>query len=151
MIGRSALGLCVLLLAAALSPSLAEAQQGPADAPLPEVAASTTPEPALTRQIWPERFNRITLCECRPARPGQAPALIVVNGERFDPAALPQREINPLEIESIGILKGAEAIERYGEDARDGAVLITTKPGAAGLRPVPSDASQQSRCGSART
>ncbi len=41
------------------------------------------------------------------------------------------QSLNPNDIESISVLKGASAAALYGERARDGVVLITTKQGSA--------------------
>ena len=41
-------------------------------------------------------------------------------------------DINPEDIESMTILKGAAAAALYGSDASNGAIIITTKKGAAG-------------------
>lgn len=42
------------------------------------------------------------------------------------------QSINPDDIESISVLKGASASALYGERARDGVILITTKTGSEG-------------------
>ena len=41
-------------------------------------------------------------------------------------------DINPEDIESITVLKGAEGAALYGIDAANGAIIITTKRGRAG-------------------
>jgi len=43
-------------------------------------------------------------------------------------------DINPDDIESISVLKGASASALYGSQAMDGVILITTKKGKAGKR-----------------
>ena len=35
--------------------------------------------------------------------------------------------INPYDIESISVLKGQDAIDKYGEEGKNGVILITTK------------------------
>jgi len=42
------------------------------------------------------------------------------------------REIDPDEIESIQVVKGPAAVKTYGEDGRNGVILITTKADAGG-------------------
>jgi TonB-dependent SusC/RagA subfamily outer membrane receptor len=42
------------------------------------------------------------------------------------------QSLNPQDIESITVLKGASAAALYGERARDGVILVTTKQGQAG-------------------
>lgn len=44
--------------------------------------------------------------------------------------------LNPQDIESITVLKGASAAALYGSDAANGAILITTKQGVAGTTTV---------------
>ncbi|WP_321316884.1 TonB-dependent receptor plug domain-containing protein [Labilibaculum sp.] len=53
------------------------------------------------------------------------PPIYVVDGKIT--SAEKVEEINPNDIESIDVLKGVHAIEKYGEEAKNGAVLITTK------------------------
>lgn len=52
----------------------------------------------------------------------QAP-LYIVNDQVMDPAK-PWREVDPLEVSRIQILPPAEAVPRYGEAARHGAVIL---------------------------
>ena len=50
--------------------------------------------------------------------------LILVDGKVFtDPAS----DLNPSDIESVEVFKGAKAIEVYGEEARNGVIVITSK------------------------
>ena len=46
-------------------------------------------------------------------------------------------DINPEDIETISVLKGAAAAALYGSRAADGAIIITTKKGAEGVVPRP--------------
>ena len=46
------------------------------------------------------------------------------------------QDLNPDDIESISVLKGANAAALYGSRASNGVILITTKKGAGGRRPV---------------
>ena len=48
-------------------------------------------------------------------------------------------DINPSEIESVNVLKGASATALYGSQAGNGAILITTKRGKAGKQKVSVD------------
>jgi TonB-dependent starch-binding outer membrane protein SusC len=46
--------------------------------------------------------------------------------------------LDPSRIESISVLKGPQAVEIYGPDARDGAVIVRTKDGSGrGAAPDP--------------
>ena len=44
--------------------------------------------------------------------------------------------MDPHEISSISVLKGQPAVDQYGEEARDGVILITTKKGVEVFTPV---------------
>jgi TonB-dependent SusC/RagA subfamily outer membrane receptor len=55
--------------------------------------------------------------------------LIVVNGEEWTLSGS-EVELNPEDIASIEILKGAAAQARYGARAANGVILITLKDGA---------------------
>ena len=57
-------------------------------------------------------------------------ALYVIDGSIATQAAF--NSLNPQDIESIDILKGANAAALYGADAGNGAVMITTKKGKKG-------------------
>ena len=50
--------------------------------------------------------------------------MFIVDGKRLlDGAA----DLNPSEIESVEVFKGAKAIEVYGEEARHGVVVVTSR------------------------
>jgi len=57
-------------------------------------------------------------------------ALIVIDGSVASSGAFD--DLNPNDIESINILKGANAAVLYGADGGNGAVIVTTKSGAGG-------------------
>ena len=87
---------------------------------------------------------------------GNNQPLIVVDGVPFDNQTLNQEaliggggvsfvnrnsdygnramDINPADIESVTILKGPEATALYGADGASGAIIISTKKGAAGFQ-----------------
>jgi hypothetical protein len=50
--------------------------------------------------------------------------MFIVDGKRLVDGAA---DLNPSEIESVEVFKGPKAIEIYGEDARDGVVIITSR------------------------
>ncbi|RFP66517.1 hypothetical protein D0N36_03985 [Hymenobacter lapidiphilus] len=56
--------------------------------------------------------------------------LYIVDGKVID--AFQLSDISPDQIEAVNVLKGNTAIARYGEKAKDGAILITTKPAKTG-------------------
>lgn len=59
-------------------------------------------------------------------RPSDTHPLYVIDGQKYV-VHTDSLDVKPEEIKSIDIIKGKEAIKRYGSDARIGAVLITTK------------------------
>jgi hypothetical protein len=71
--------------------------------------------------------------------------LVILDGERvlidvtrcWAPRAGERRidALRPEEMESLYVIKGGEAMTRYGPDARNGALLITSKAAARGARP----------------
>jgi hypothetical protein len=89
------------------------------------IAVASTPAPKPFR-----------LRHCYDVIPGGLPALLFVDGKalgrRADgtiddvAAAHSLRMVDPLSIVSIQVVKGNEAVERYGPAARGGAVLFVT-------------------------
>ena len=83
-----------------------------------------------------------------PAEPGTNPyngPLVILDGERvlvdvtrcWAPR-MGERRIDgfrPEEMEAVYVIKGGEAVARFGPDARNGALLITTKAAARRARP----------------
>jgi len=59
--------------------------------------------------------------------PAQSQALIIIDGIPGDIGT-----VNPDDIASMNVLKGSSASALYGSDAANGAIIITTKKGAAG-------------------
>ena len=60
-------------------------------------------------------------------RAGKAPfdGLLFVDGVKTDPAAM--SKINPNSIESVEVIKGAAAAQKYGAEGAKGVIVITTK------------------------
>ncbi|WP_303316239.1 SusC/RagA family TonB-linked outer membrane protein [Flavivirga abyssicola] len=81
-----------------------------------------------------------------PDRPGNSQPLYIINGVPYDGSSLssttvnfsgtgnisPLNTLNPADIESLEILKDADATAIYGARGANGVVLITTKKGTAG-------------------
>lgn len=86
-------------------------------------SAQTTPAPDNPRIGLSKPASSTGIISGINAKP--AP-LYVVDGKIVDTFQL--SDISPDQIEKVDVLKGNTAIARYGEKARDGAVLITTKP-----------------------
>lgn len=58
--------------------------------------------------------------------------IFILNGMHISGGASKAAEINPNDIENITVLKGAAAAALYGQEASNGAIIITTKSGKAG-------------------
>lgn len=56
---------------------------------------------------------------------GSPPVVIVDGVKQTDPN--PLGRINPNDIDTIEVLKGPSAVEKYGADAANGVIVITTK------------------------
>ena len=81
------------------------------EAPLPDRQADLSPTPpALVRHRGPSADSPLVLVDGVPRR------------------SLAAYLDDPEDVESIDIIKPAEAVERYGEAARHGAVLIRLRP-----------------------
>jgi len=63
---------------------------------------------------------------------GSNSALIVIDGSVATQGAFD--DLNPLDIETISVLKGATAAALYGSNAGNGALLVTTKKGKSGSK-----------------
>lgn len=78
---------------------------------------------------------RIRICNFSGERMAGRP-LFVVDGAAVQHTIA--HGLDPSRIESIRVLKGTQAVEIYGPDARDGAVIIRTKDGSGrGAAPDP--------------
>jgi TonB-linked SusC/RagA family outer membrane protein len=58
--------------------------------------------------------------------------IFILNGMHVSGGASKAAEINPNDIENVTVLKGAAAAALYGQEAANGAIMITTKSGKAG-------------------
>ncbi len=58
--------------------------------------------------------------------------IFILNGMHISGGASKAAEINPNDIENVTILKGAAAAALYGQEAANGAIMITTKSGKDG-------------------
>ena len=56
---------------------------------------------------------------------GDEQPLMIVDGKEVEGGSL--EDINPDDIETVNVYKGDKAIEKYGEKAKDGVVVIKTK------------------------
>jgi TonB-linked SusC/RagA family outer membrane protein len=65
---------------------------------------------------------------------GTNTALVVLDGVPVPSSTL--ASINPNDIESVNVLKGAGAAALYGSEASNGALIVTTKKGTSGGKPV---------------
>lgn len=58
--------------------------------------------------------------------------LFILNGMHVSGGASKAAELNPNDIENITVLKGAAAAALYGQEAANGAIIVTTKSGKEG-------------------
>jgi len=70
--------------------------------------------------------------------PVPASPLCIVDGVRQDCASL-KKSADSASIERVEVIKGAGAAAKYGPDARDGVVLVTTKGGGRAARVLRDD------------
>lgn len=69
--------------------------------------------------------------------------IFILNGMHVSGGASKAAEINPNDIENVTVLKGAAAAALYGQEASNGAIIITTKSGHAGEMRVEASGSVQ--------
>ena len=53
--------------------------------------------------------------------------LLIVDGEKYFPGTFDLKHMDPKNIQSMEVLKGESAIEKYGQEAKDGVIIIKTK------------------------
>ena len=56
---------------------------------------------------------------------GDEQPLMIVDGKEVEGGSL--EDINPDDIETVNVYKGDKAIEKYGDKAKNGVVVIKTK------------------------
>ncbi len=121
--------LCLPLLATAACAADAIAGPQPATAPEPEPAARAESEAVATEVAATGAFPLTITFRC--ARTIRAPSadrepLYVIDGVV---SATKPVSLDRLEIDSIEVLKGAEAAAIYGSRAANGVIIITTRGG----------------------
>lgn len=72
------------------------------------------------------KSSQVKVINVDEAKLSESNALFVVNGKEMDKDFDPD-SIDPNTIQSISVLKGPKAIEKYGEKAGEGVIEITTK------------------------
>ena len=98
----------------------------------PEPAQEPAPEPEVQRAAAPAAFKPIVLRSSASIISSTGP-LFIVDGVALNTSD-PLSVIDPDSIESIEVLKGANAAALYGSRAARGVVIITTRAGAAARR-----------------
>lgn len=71
--------------------------------------------------------QRSALSQCYPDHEGRhlcREPIFIVDGKRLVDGAA---DLNPGDIESVEVFKGPKAVEMYGEEARNGVVVITSR------------------------
>ena len=110
----------------------------------PLIIKSTKPLRAFTRIETSKHpdTNKYTIRICAPSRGKlmQPLYIIFLNGKaifRSDTSQTnPVAAINPQDIDKIDILKNSTAVEKYGNAAKNGVVLITLKSGPPGINKI---------------
>lgn len=64
----------------------------------------------------------------------QAKPLVFIDGQKSDFGKI--KDFSPDEIDNINVLKDASAVELYGEEAKNGVILINTKQGKGNSKPT---------------
>ncbi len=88
-------------------------------------------------QAQDEKKEAVTPSKMEAAKPKEEPhPLYIVDGEKKIAAQEPGEKkkdidallnLNPQDIESIQVFKGEDAIAKYGDEGKNGVLLITTK------------------------
>jgi TonB-dependent starch-binding outer membrane protein SusC len=121
--------LCLPLLATTACAADAIAGPQPAAAPEPESAVRLEAEAVATEMVATGAFPPVTTFRCaRTIRATSADRepLYVIDGVVSTPAPA---SLDRLDIDSIEVLKGAEAAAIYGSRAANGVIIITTRGG----------------------
>lgn len=121
----AALVLCFAATACADAMLSAPAQgRQPSLATVPETSLAS----ALLDGVGPGAGPvRITLCRMGSGAPSSGPALVLVDGRRAPHDVLAR--LNPADILTVTIRKGADAAREYGAEAAGGVVVVTTRAG----------------------
>ena len=53
--------------------------------------------------------------------------MLIIDGKKYAPGEYDSSKLDPNDIESVSVLKNQSALEMYGEDGKNGVVIITTK------------------------
>jgi hypothetical protein len=85
-------------------------------------AAACATEKAIAPAAQPQKS---ALLRCDQQREQCEKPLLFVDGKRMDWVGHP--DFIPGDIESVEVIKGKAAIERYGQDGRNGVVFIVMK------------------------
>lgn len=92
----------------------------------------------------PNASTPITIRAISSINPGQGnEPLFVVDGIAISGGGTSAGDINPNDIESMTVLKGAAASALYGQEGANGVIMITTKSGKEGRMTVNASASLQ--------
>lgn len=92
----------------------------------------------------PNASSQIVVRAISSINPAQSnEPLFIIDGMPVSGGGTAAGDINPNDIESMTVLKGAAAAALYGQDASNGAIMITTKSGKSGKIVVNANASFQ--------
>ncbi|GAB3267222.1 hypothetical protein GCM10027347_35830 [Larkinella harenae] len=90
------------------------------------LASLTACEEPASKETVQQPSGTVSL---RTTEPTTQP-LYILNGKKMDVSSAkkePLSDLNPNDIQSIDVLKGEKAISKYGQEGKNGVILITTK------------------------
>lgn len=100
---------------------------GACEAPTPSEVVETNAESLVTPSLDVNTPAKIRI-RGSSLEEGKVQPLVYIDGVRMNDYATSRlKEVNPNDIESIEVMKGAAAIERFGEAATGGVLYITLK------------------------
>ncbi len=97
-----------------------------------DMALSATPHPDTGQPVAPTVLSGKVGRSCLRGSPTPV-AAYVVDGRMVDPATFKLENLRPEDVVSVEVLTGASAVQRFGEGAALGVVVLTTRraPGQA--------------------
>lgn len=143
----AALPVAVMSFAALSIPAVANALSAVSDAKVTNfspadqnVAPESAPESASVTPDAPVGVVRVVRGAAANTTPDKEP-LIIIDGATADRAKL--ESLSPEAIESITILKDEASKANYGEEGKNGVMVVTTKAAAAATAQAPNDPQQK--------
>lgn len=99
-----------------------------------EVKINDVPNKSVIKVLSVRRISEGTTPDEKIELINQAKPLVFIDGQKSDLGKM--KGLNPDEIDNINVLKDVSAVELYGEEAKNGVILINTKQGKGSLQPT---------------